>query len=42
VYIAPWLGVDYTFGEIGAAVAGHTFDEKRVQLFPTVHVGWRF
>jgi len=42
LYIAPWLGVDYTFGAIGATAAGHTFDEKRVQLFPTVHIGWRF
>jgi hypothetical protein len=42
LYVAPWLGVDYTFGAIGADIAGHTFDEKRIQLFPTVHVGWRF
>ena len=42
LYIAPWVGVDYTFGQIGARIAGRKFDEKRLGLFPTVHLGWRF
>jgi hypothetical protein len=42
LYIAPWVGVDYTFGEIGASIGGRKFDEKRIGLFPTVHLGWRF
>jgi len=42
LYISPWVGIDYTFGEIGASIGGRKFDEKRISLFPTVHLGWRF
>lgn len=42
LYVAPWLGLLYSFGERGVTVADRTFDEKAVLLFPTVHVGWRF
>jgi hypothetical protein len=42
LYIAPWLGVDYAFGPLGAGIAGQSFEEHRISLFPTVHIGWRF
>ena len=40
MYIAPWLGIDYNFGRVGAVIDGHTFDEKRIGFFLTIHVGW--
>lgn len=42
LYIAPWLGIDYNFGESGARIGGHVFDEKKIAFFPTIHLGWRF
>lgn len=41
-YIAPWVGVARNFGDLGVTIADRTFDEDRVRIFPTVHVGWRF
>jgi hypothetical protein len=42
LYIAPWMGLNYNFGELGASIGGTNFKEHRIGLFPTIHLGWAF
>jgi hypothetical protein len=42
LYVAPWVGVSYTFGDDVVTIAGEEFETGKVTIFPTVHVGWRF
>ncbi|MEM1115260.1 MAG: hypothetical protein AAF845_03760 [Bacteroidota bacterium] len=41
-YVAPWVSVSYrpSAGDVGSG--GETFEQAPVQVFPTVHVGYRF
>jgi hypothetical protein len=42
LYVNPWVGVVTPIvGGGDVAVAGEVFDNPAVQVFPTVHVGWR-
>lgn len=42
LYVTPWLGVGYAFGADDVTLAGATFEATRVNVFPAVHVGYRF
>lgn len=42
LYLAPWVGVSYNFGGDEVELEGERFDRKPVEVFPTVHIGWRF
>jgi hypothetical protein len=41
-YATPWLGVSYTFGTTSTTLGGSTFEPVRLNVFPTVHLGYRF
>jgi hypothetical protein len=41
-YVAPWASLDYTLNAKPVVVRGQRYDQARWQLFPTVHLGWRF
>ncbi len=40
-YLSPWIGVGYRFGQ-DLNVAGRTYDNNPITIFPTVHLGRRF
>jgi hypothetical protein len=42
LYVAPWMSVSYNFNGDPVTIDGQSFERSGVQLFPTVHVGWRF
>jgi hypothetical protein len=42
LYLAPWVGVGYNFGDGDLVIGDQTFEHSPVTLFPTVHFGWRF
>lgn len=41
-YVVPWVSVSYLFGADDVVLDGETFAQGSVQVFPTVHLGWRF
>jgi hypothetical protein len=41
LYLAPWVGIGYSFGD-DVTIDGRTFAHSPINVFPTVHVGWRF
>lgn len=41
-YATPWLGVDYTLGSEDVELGDARFESQALQLFPTVHLGYRF
>lgn len=41
-YATPWLGVSYAFGAQSTTLGGSTFEPARVNVFPAVHLGYRF
>jgi hypothetical protein len=42
-YLDPWIALLYNFqGTDSVAVAGQSYRPQHVQVFPTVHLGWRF
>lgn len=40
-YLTPWIGVGYSSGD-DVTIEGSTFEHSPINVFPTVHVGWRF
>jgi hypothetical protein len=42
LYLAPWVGVGYTFGGGDVTIGDQLFEHRAINVFPTVHVGWRF
>jgi hypothetical protein len=42
LYLAPWVGVGYTFGGGDIVLGEERFEHKPLTIFPTVHIGWRF
>lgn len=42
LYATPWLGVSYAFGTQSTTLGGSTFEPARVNVFPAVHLGYRF
>jgi hypothetical protein len=42
IYIAPWLGISYTFGGGSVTPGGQSFEQQRFGVFPGVLVGWTF
>jgi hypothetical protein len=41
-YLSPWVSADYAPNARALTVDGATYVPSRWQLFPTVHLGWRF
>lgn len=42
LYISPWISVSYVFGGKEVKLGGETFQSPPIQIFPTVHIGYRF
>jgi hypothetical protein len=40
-YVTPWVGVGYRFSE-DAQIAGRTYQNNPITVFPTFHLGYRF
>jgi len=39
----PWVSVSYNwFSDEGPTLSGDKFEDQRIGIFPTVHVGWAF
>jgi len=41
-FIKPWIGVGHRFGNDDVPVAGRTFHQSSLLIFPTFHVGYSF
>lgn len=41
-YAKPWVGIGHSFGKDNVAVAGKTFQQSSLLIFPTVHLGYVF
>jgi hypothetical protein len=42
LYVAPWVGVGYTFSDGDIDLGERIFESEPIGIFPTVHIGWRF
>lgn len=42
LYLAPWVGVSYNLAGDDVQLDGERFDRNPVEVFPTIHIGWRF
>ena len=43
LYVVPWVSVSYNwFSEPGPTIGGDRFEDRKIGIFPTVHVGWAF
>lgn len=42
LYLVPWVSLSYLFNAEDEVIDGETFEGTRYQIFPTIHVGWRF
>jgi hypothetical protein len=40
-YVSPWVGVGHSFGPTSIEVAGQSFEQSSLLVFPTIHVGYR-
>ena len=41
-YIKPWIGIGHRFGNDDVPVAGRTFRQSSLLIFPTFHIGYSF
>ena len=41
-YVVPWVSVSYQFNAEDIVINGERFEQGQVQVFPTLHLGWRF
>jgi len=41
-YIVPWFSVSYPFDTKEVIISDEKFDEARILVFPTIHLGWQF
>jgi len=42
LYATPWIGIMYSFSADDVTLDGATYEPKRINVFPAVHVGYRF
>lgn len=42
LFISPWASVSYNLDGDDVRVGSATFKRRKIELFPTVHLGWRF
>ena len=42
LYVVPWVSVSYNWFSDPVTIGGEHFDDQRIGIFPTVHVGWAF
>jgi hypothetical protein len=41
-HVTPWLGVGTAWSADPVMLGGETFEPQRLQIFPAIHVGYRF
>ncbi len=41
-HVTPWLGVGAAWSNDDVMLGGKTFEPQRLQIFPAVHIGYRF
>lgn len=41
-YVTPWIGIDYILNPPKLQFSSRTYDFPRVNIFPTVHIGYQF
>lgn len=41
-YVTPWIGVSYQLGRKDVTLAGAAFHQSPLNVFPAVHLGYRF
>lgn len=41
-YVVPWFSVSYRFRADDVEINGERFELGRIQIFPTIHLGWQF
>lgn len=41
-YATAWLGVGYVWGADDVTIGGATFEAMRINVFPAIHLGYRF
>jgi hypothetical protein len=41
-YVTPWIGVSYAWSAADVTLGGMTYEPARINVFPAVHVGYRF
>ena len=41
-YITPWIGISQMLGMKAVELGGVPYDAQKVQVFPTIHLGYRF
>jgi len=41
-FIKPWIGIGHRFGNDDVPVAGRTFHQSSLLIFPTFHIGYSF
>lgn len=41
-YVTPWVSLSYLLDAEDVVISGNQFDRDTVEVFPTVHLGWRF
>ena len=42
IYLAPWCSVDYNYSENNVIIQGDQYQQKKLSLFPTIHLGYKF
>lgn len=42
LYISPWVGLGYIVNSDDVIISGREFIVKPLQIFPTLHIGWKF
>jgi hypothetical protein len=42
LYVTPWASVSYNLGGDEVRIGNARFARKSVEIFPTIHIGWRF
>jgi len=41
-FIKPWIGIGHRFGNDDVPIAGRTFHQSSLLIFPTFHIGYSF
>ena len=41
-HVTPWLGVGAAWSNDSVMLGGRTFEPSRLQIFPAIHIGYRF
>ena len=42
IYLVPWFSIDYNHVSKDIEMNGDRYEQKKISLFPTVHIGYKF